>query len=131
MGLLDNLAIKSILAKFKDEAKSLGSVSAIWDYAKITTNFGKLVMAMVSELVAELDNDPDTDGAEKKKLVVEAAGELFDSLSGSLIGLPWWAGPVWSIVSPYVRSYAVGFAGGLVEWSLEKLRSGQLAVKLS
>lgn len=127
MSLLSNPVIQSILSKYRAATSSLGGSGL--SYVAMGEAFAKLITNMVAELVAELDSDPNTKGADKKALVIEAAGELFDSLSGSLVGLPWYLAPLWPIVAPMVRGYAVNFAGGLVEWALGLIRGNQLAVK--
>lgn len=132
MGLLDNTNVQAIIAKYKDLLAKLAGAfldKSLVGYGVIGEAFGRLLTGMVAELVAELDGDDTTKGSDKKALVLDAAGQLFDALAVKLVGLPWWAQLAWPLVAPYVRAYAINFAGGLVEWTLEKLRGGQLAVK--
>lgn len=85
------------------------------------TEFGELLVALLRLLIEALDAVSGMTGAEKKALVVDAAGRLFDALADKCVPLAAW--PVWILVRPAIRSLVLALAAGAVEPILQLARS--------
>ncbi len=85
------------------------------------TEFGELLVDLLRLLIEALDAVSGMTGAEKKALVVDAAGRLFDALADKCVPLAAW--PVWILVRPAIRSLVLALAAGAVEPILQLARS--------
>ena len=83
--------------------------------------FGMLVAALVRLTVETLDATHTLTGAEKRAIVLEAVGVLFDSLA--VLCVPYGMYPFWYIVRPAARSLVVAIAAGTIETILPLLRA--------
>ena len=84
------------------------------------TEFGCLVAALVRLTVETLDATKGLTGEEKRAIVLEAVGVLFDSLA--VLCVPYATYPVWFIVRPAARALVVAIAAGTIETILPLLR---------
>jgi len=83
--------------------------------------FGALVAALVRLSVEALDATKTLTGAEKRAIVLEAVGVLFDSLA--VLCVPYATYPFWYIVRPAARSLVIAIAAGTIETILPLLRA--------
>lgn len=77
------------------------------------SEFGELLVALLRLTIATLDTVSGMSGPEKKAVVVEAAGVLFDTVADRAVPLVVW--PVWLLARPAIRSLVLALAGGAVE----------------
>jgi hypothetical protein len=82
--------------------------------------FGALVAALVRLTVETLDATKGLTGEEKRAIVLEAVGVLFDSLA--VLCVPYATYPFWFIVRPAARALVVAIAAGTIETILPLLR---------
>jgi len=82
--------------------------------------FGALVAALVRLTVETLDATQNLTGEEKRAIVLEAVGVLFDSLA--VLCVPYATYPFWFIVRPAARALVVAIAAGTIEILLPLLR---------
>jgi hypothetical protein len=82
--------------------------------------FGMLVAALVRLTVETLDATKTLTGEEKRGIVLEAVGVLFDSLA--VMCVPYAMYPFWYIVRPAARSLVIAIAAGTIETLLPLLR---------
>ena len=82
--------------------------------------FGDLVAALVRLSVETLDTTKGLAGEEKRAIVLEAVGVLFDSLA--VLCVPYATYPFWFIVRPAARALVVAIAAGTIETILPLLR---------
>ena len=82
--------------------------------------FGMLVAALVRLSVETLDATKGLTGEEKRAIVLEAVGVLFDSLA--VLCVPYGMYPFWYIIRPAARSLVVAIAAGTIETLLPLLR---------
>lgn len=82
--------------------------------------FGALVAALVRLSVETLDATQNLTGQEKRAIVLEAVGVLFDSLA--VLCVPYATYPFWFIVRPAARALVVAIAAGTIEIILPLLR---------
>lgn len=82
--------------------------------------FGELLVGLLRTLVAAYDDVAGMDGAAKKALVMEAAGQLFDLLADRAVPLVMW--PLWMLCRPAIRSLVLALASGAVEQILPLVR---------
>jgi hypothetical protein len=82
--------------------------------------FGMLVAALVRLTVETLDSTKTLTGEEKRAIVLEAVGVLFDSVA--VLCVPYATYPFWYIVRPAARSLVVAIAAGTIETLLPLLR---------
>lgn len=82
--------------------------------------FGALVAALVRLCVETLDATQNLTGQEKRAIVLEAVGVLFDSLA--VLCVPYATYPFWFIVRPAARALVVAIAAGTIEIILPLLR---------
>jgi hypothetical protein len=84
------------------------------------SEFGALVAALVRLCVETLDVTKGLTGEEKRQIVLEAVGVLFDSLA--VLCVPYATYPFWFIVRPAARALVVAIAAGTIETILPLLR---------
>lgn len=84
------------------------------------SEFGMLVAALVRLSVETLDATKTLTGAEKRAIVLEAVGVLFDSLA--VMCVPYATYPFWYIVRPAARALVVAIAAGTIETILPLVR---------
>lgn len=82
--------------------------------------FGALVAALVRLSVETLDATQNLTGAEKRQIVLEAVGVLFDSLA--VLCVPMTMYPFWYFVRPAARALVIAIAAGTIETLLPLLR---------
>jgi len=82
--------------------------------------FGALVAALVRLSVETLDATQNLTGEEKRAIVLEAVGVLFDSLA--VMCVPYATYPFWFIVRPAARALVVAIAAGTIETILPLVR---------
>lgn len=82
--------------------------------------FGALVAALVRLSVETLDATKTLTGEEKRQIVLEAVGVLFDSLA--VLCVPFSMYPFWYFVRPAARALVVAIAAGTIETILPLLR---------
>lgn len=102
-------------AAFLEKAKAAAADGLTW------REFGELLVSLLRTLVAAYDQVVGMDGAAKKALVLEAAGQLFDLLADRCVPLIVW--PVWGLVRTPVRALVLALASGAVEAILPLVRS--------
>jgi hypothetical protein len=82
--------------------------------------FGALVAALVRLTVETLDSTKTLTGEEKRAIVLEAVGVLFDSLA--VLCVPYATYPFWFIVRPAARALVIAIAAGTIETILPLVR---------
>jgi hypothetical protein len=82
--------------------------------------FGMLVAALVRLTVETLDSTKTLTGEEKRAIVLEAVGVLFDSLA--VLCVPYATYPFWFIVRPAARALVIAIAAGTIETILPLVR---------
>lgn len=125
MAVLVTPSVIAILQKYQAQAEQ--ALDRFTGFSPLLNAFGALVTGLAAELMAELDGDPNTKGADKKAFILESAGKLFDLLVAA-VPMPVWAKMVWPLLSPLLRQVAQNIAGGIVEWTLDKFRAGELNI---
>ena len=85
------------------------------------SEFGMLVAALVRLTVETLDTTKTLTGPEKRAIVLEAVGVLFDSVA--VLCVPVTMYPFWFIVRPAARALVVAIAAGTIETILPLLRA--------
>lgn len=83
--------------------------------------FGQLLVALLRLVVAAVDGVATMSGEQKKALVMQAAGHLFDAVAD--FAVPFWATPIWIVARPAVRSLVMALASGAVEQLLPLVRA--------
>lgn len=109
------LGIYDKIAAFIATAKSAAADGLTW------AEFGELLIALMRLSISTLDTVTGMSGAEKKAMVVEAVGMLFDAVADQAI--PMAVYPLWLLVRPSVRSLMLAVASGAVERLLPLVRS--------
>lgn len=84
------------------------------------TEFGCLVAALVRLTVETLDTTKTLTGEEKRAIVLEAVGVLFDSVA--VLCVPVAMYPFWYFVRPAARALVIAIAAGTIEILLPLLR---------
>ena len=82
--------------------------------------FGALVAALVRLTVETLDATKGLTGEEKRAIVLEAVGVLFDSLA--VLCVPYSMYPFWYFIRPASRALVIAIAAGTIETILPLLR---------
>lgn len=82
--------------------------------------FGMLVAALVRLTVETLDSTKTLTGEEKRAIVLEAVGVLFDSLA--VLCVPYATYPFWFMVRPAARALVIAIAAGTIETILPLVR---------
>jgi hypothetical protein len=85
------------------------------------TEFGTLMAALVRLAVEMLDATQTLTGAQKRDIVLESVGVLFDSLA--LACVPMSVYPFWYIVRSPARALVVAIAAGTIETILPLVRA--------
>ena len=83
--------------------------------------FGELLVALVRLLVESLDAVSVLTGPQKKDMVLEAVGLLFDAVADQAV--PTYLYPLWLLARPAVRQLVVALAAGAVEQILPLVRA--------
>jgi len=87
------------------------------------TEFGELLIALLRLTIAAVDAYGLTTGEEKKQMVMDAAGQLFDAVADKAVPVYLW--PIWLVARPAVRSLVLALASGAVEIVLPMVRSAR------
>lgn len=112
--------VHNVLAKFDAfiaAAKSASAGGITW------SEFGELLLALIRMGVDTLDVFKAVPGVEKKQMVVEAIGRLFDAVADKAVPLAVY--PLWLIVKPAIRSLVLALASGAIEEILPLVRSAE------
>lgn len=111
-------------APFTDIASKVG---AFLTTAKVAAKdgltlgeFGALVAALVRLSVETLDVTQNLTGEEKRAVVLEAVGVLFDSLA--VLCVPFSMYPFWYFIRPASRALVIAIAAGTIETLLPLVR---------
>ena len=83
--------------------------------------FGELMVALVRLLVESLDAVSVLTGPQKKAMILEAVGLLFDAVADQAV--PAYLYPLWLLARPAVRQLVVALAAGAVEQILPLVRA--------
>lgn len=108
----------SVLSKFDAfiaAAKSASAGGITW------SEFGELLLAIIRMGVDTLDVFRAIPGSEKKQMVLEAVGRLFDAVA--CMATPLAVYPLWLLVRPAIRSLVLALASGAIEEVLPLVRS--------
>lgn len=100
--------------RFLDSAREQARDGLTW------AEFGSLVASLVRLAVEMLDAVQTLTGPEKKSIVLESVGVLFDSLAVACV--PMTVYPFWFIVRPPARALVVAIAAGTIETILPLVR---------
>lgn len=84
------------------------------------TEFGCLVAALVRLAVETLDATKTLTGQEKRQIVLEAVGVLFDTVA--VMAVPMSMYPFWYVVRPAARMLVIAIAAGTIETILPLVR---------
>jgi len=103
--------------EFIASAKAAAADGLTW------TEFGELLIALLRLTIAVVDRYGLTPGHEKKAMVMEAAGLLFDAVADKAVPAYLW--PFWLVARPAVRSLVLALASGAVEIVLPMVRSAK------
>lgn len=101
--------------RFLDSAREQARDGLTWN------EFGTLVASLVRLAVEMLDAVQTLSGPEKKAIVLESVGVLFDSLAVACV--PYATYPFWLIVRPAARALVVAIAAGTIETILPLVRA--------
>lgn len=99
---------------FLQAAKSAAADGLTW------SEFGELLTAFIRVAVGVLDDVAAMTGDEKKALVLEGVGRLFDALADRCVPLVAW--PVWMLARGPVRLLVLALASGAIEQILPLVR---------
>jgi hypothetical protein len=110
-----HLTLLSQVQAYLEEARRAAADGLTW------SEFGELLVALLRLSIATLDTVSGMSGAEKKAVVVQAAGVLFDSVADRAVPTVVW--PVWLLARPAIRSLVLAMAGGAIEVLLPMVRS--------
>ena len=102
-------------AQFIRQAKAFAADGITW------REFGEMLVSLLKLLVAAYDRVASLSGDQKKALVLEAAGRLFDAVADSAVPLA--AYPIWILARPAVRALVLAIASGAVESLLPLVRA--------
>ena len=106
-------AVAGQIAAFVERAQALAKGGlTIAEFGRLAVELMRLSMAMLDEL-----HGP---GADKKALVLQAVGELFDAVADKCVPLAAW--PVYLLFRPSIRSLALALAAGAIESLLPMIR---------
>lgn len=100
--------------RFLDRSREQARDGLTW------TEFGSMVASLVRLAVEMLDTVQTLTGPEKKVLVLESVGVLFDRLAVMCVPTP--AYPFWYIVKAPARALVVAIAAGTIETILPLVR---------
>ena len=103
------------ISAFIATAKSAAADGLTW------AEFGELLIALMRLAIATLDTVTGLTGADKKALVVEAVGLLFDAVADKAVPLAVY--PLWLLIRSPVRSLLIAVASGAVERLLPLIRA--------
>lgn len=103
------------IGAFIATAKSAAADGLTW------AEFGELLIALMRLAIATLDTVSGLSGAEKKAMVVEAVGLLFDAVADKAVPLAVY--PLWLLIRSPVRSLLIAVASGAVERLLPLVRA--------
>jgi len=113
----DNSTLLAKVRAFITQAEVAADDGLTW------VEFGELLLAMLKVTIATVDAFGLATGAEKKAMVLEAAGLLFDAVADKAVPLALW--PFWLVARPAVRSLVLALASGAVEIVLPMVRSAR------
>ena len=82
--------------------------------------FGQLMTALLRLVVSVLDDVSGLTGPQKKQMVLDAAGHLFDAVADRAVPAALY--PLWLVARPAVRSLVLAMAAGAIEQILPLVR---------
>ena len=106
----------------------LSKISAFVTTAKVKTadgltwaEFGELMLALMRLTVAAADEVTTLTGPQKKALVLQGIGTLFDVVADRCVPMVTW--PFWLLIRSPVRALVLAIASGAIEAVLPLVRS--------
>jgi hypothetical protein len=103
------------VSQFINKARQVAAGGITWG------QFGELLIGLLRVAVEVLDHVGNLTGAEKKEIVLHAAGRLFDVVAVKAVPAALY--PVWLLVRSPVRSLVLALAGGAIEQILPLVRT--------
>jgi len=103
------------VGRFINKARQVAAGGITW------SQFGELLIGLLRVAVEVLDHVGNLTGAEKKEIVLHAAGRLFDVVAGQAVPAALY--PVWLLVRSPVRSLVLALASGAIEQILPLVRA--------
>lgn len=114
------IAVTGPMGTLAEKAKAFIVVAELKAKDGITVaEFGELFLALM-RLCIEVADTLDAAGPDKKQMVLEALGDLFDAVADKLVPLYLW--PVWAIAKPAIRASVLAAASGAIEIVLQLVR---------
>jgi hypothetical protein len=99
----------SKIAVFIQAAKAMAADGlTLKEFAQLTLELVKLSVESAATL--------NVAGADKREIVLDGVGRLFDALADQLV--PFWAKPIWLMLRPSVRSAVLAAAAGAIDYIL-------------
>lgn len=118
------LAATSGLLTFADQARAYVVVARAKAADGLTiAELSELIVSGLRLGIATVDEVAGMTGAERKKQVLELAGQLFDEFADRAIPLPLY--PLWFFVKPAARALTLSLASGAVESLLPLVRESK------
>jgi hypothetical protein len=87
--------------------------------------FGELLLAGMRTAISVLDDFTGLSGEQKKTVVLDLVGDLFDALADKAV--PAYAWPLWVIAKPTAKSLLLAIASGVCEALLPLVRLAEAA----
>lgn len=104
---------QSYIAAFVERAQSLAKDGlTIQEFGRLSVELMRLSISVLDTLQGP--------GADKKAIVIEAVGELFDAIADKCVPLA--AYPLYVLFRPALRSLALAIAAGAIETLLPMIR---------
>lgn len=100
---------------FVETSRSAAADGLTW------AEFGELLVALVRLLVEALDTVSVLTGPQKKAMVLEAVGLLFDAVADKAIPAALY--PLWLLARPAIRQLVIAIAAGAVEQIIPLVRA--------
>jgi hypothetical protein len=111
----DYAAAHGQITAFIERAKAMaGGGLTVDEFGTLAVDLMRLSIAMLDKLAGP--------GVDKKAMVLDAVGELFDAVADQCVPLVAW--PVYLLFRPALRSLALALAAGAIESLLPMIRGG-------
>ena len=114
MPTLDREIVTTEISAFVERAIFVaGGGLTLAEFGRLAVDMMRLVMGLVDRMAAT--------GADKKAIVLEAVGQLFDAVADKCV--PILAYPLWVMFRPSIRALALSIAAGAIESLLPLVRA--------
>jgi hypothetical protein len=114
MPTLDREIVTTEISAFVERAIFVaGGGLTLAEFGRLAVDLMRLVMGLVDRMAAT--------GADKKAIVLEAVGQLFDAVADKCV--PMAAYPLWILFRPSIRALVLAVASGAVESLLPLVRA--------